>query len=119
MEANEFAEVRSAIELRQLDQQRVVAIGIYRAIARPIKGIQKREAPRDHAVVRLDDDTDVFLESFDARASHRTKSEVKRFDGKRVRVYGIAHALMPSRGESLIAPCLTDIVDIREHENER
>lgn len=116
MDTSEFAEVRSAAQLRQLDQQHVVAIGIYRAIARPSKGVQKRESIRDHAVVRLDDDTDVFLESLDARTSHRDKNEVRRFESKRVRVYGIAHAVMPSRGESLIAPCLSDIVAIREDE---
>ena len=104
--------VRTLVDLDRLDGRVVVAVGVYRAIAQPIKGRARREAKKDRAVLRLDDGLDVYLEPLDAPASRRVASELRRFDGQRVRAQGRAHKLMPSRGEGLIAPCLADVTRI-------
>lgn len=79
-----------------------------------MKGQVKKELPKDHAVLRLDDGTRVYLEALDSRKSRRSATELKRFNGRRVYVRGKAHKQMPARGASLIAPCLSEISEIRE-----
>ncbi len=108
--------VRTREDLTRLDGQAVTAIGVYEAIAQPMKGKVKKELPKDHALLRLDDGTRVYLESLDSRKSRRREAELNRFDGRRVYIYGTAHKQMPARGASLIAPCLSDISEIREAE---
>lgn len=62
----------------------------------------------------LTDTTRVYLEPFDSDQSQRPSSELQAFDHKRVRVRGTLHAQMPSRGESLIAPCIAGVEQIEE-----
>jgi len=103
-------------DLTRLDGQAVVAIGEYEAVVRPVKGKVTKELPKDHALLHLGDGTRVYLEPLDSKKSRRPKSELMQFNGKRVRVYGTAHTQMPARGASLIAPCLSEISEVREAE---
>ena len=103
-------------DLTRFDGQAVVAIGQYEAVPRPMKGKVTKELPKDHAVLHLSDGTKVYLEALDSKKSRRPKSELTRFNDKRVRVYGTAHTQMPARGASLIAPCLSEISEVREAE---
>ena len=114
---DEAARALWAADFKALDGRPVIAFGVYRAVALPVKGEQRRERPRDRAVLQLDDGTEVYLEALDARRSRRAPSEARRFDGKRVSVRGIAHALMPSRGQGLVAPCLSDVTSIQGEES--
>lgn len=106
--------VKMIEDLTRLDGQVVVAVGYYEAIPQPMKGQVQQELPKDHAVLRLDDGTEVFLEALDSRKSRRRATELRRFNGRRVYVRGTAHKQMPARGASLIAPCLSEISEIRE-----
>lgn len=92
----------------------VVAVGRYVAVPRPVKGISPLPRPADHAVLLFDDGTGVYLEPLDSPASTRPEDERARFDGRRVRVTGVAHQRMPSRGASLVDPCLSEVTEIRE-----
>lgn len=112
----ESALVKTKEDLTRLDGQAVVAIGLYEAIPQPMKGQLQKELPKDHAVLRLVDGTKVYLEALDSRRSRRREAELTRFNSRRVYVHGIAHKQMPARGESLIAPCLSEISEIREAE---
>lgn len=106
-------QVHTFADLKQFDGQLVVAHGIYRAVARPVKGALRSE-PKDRAVLQLDDGTDVYLEPLDSQRSPRAAAELRRFDARRVRVEGTAHQQMPARGQSLIAPCLAGVTLIEE-----
>lgn len=108
--------VKTKEDLVRFHGQAVVAIGHYEAIPQPMKGQPKKELPKDHALIRLEDGTAVYLEALDSRKSRRRETELTRFNGRRVYVYGIAHKRMPSRAASLIAPCLSDISEVREAE---
>jgi hypothetical protein len=110
--------VRTRVELERLDGRVVVAVGVYRAIAQPVKGLVRSESKKDHAVLRLDDGVDVYIEPFHVTASRRSAFELRRFDGKRVRAQGRAHSLMPSPGEGLIAPCLADVTHIEQDDGQ-
>ena len=117
MKSNEGMEiVRSAEELKQRDGQRAEVEGRYCAVERPMRGIARKPRPKDHALLLLDDGAHVYLEPFDSAASQRPESELRQFDGKRVRVAGIAYFRMPARGESPLGPCIAEIAEIREDE---
>jgi hypothetical protein len=105
--------VKTKEDLIRYDGQTVVAVGNYEAIPQPMKGQVKKQLPKDHAVLRLDDGTKVYLEALDSRKSRRREAELEQFNGRRVYVHGTAHEQMPARGQSLIAPCLSDISEIR------
>lgn len=66
---------------------------------------------RDHAVRRIMGTPEPAA---DDQRSARPRSELDRFDGKKVAVCGIVRALMPSRGPGLIASCLTDVTGVQE-----
>lgn len=89
-------------------------VGLYRAIERPVKGVGAPAGPRDRAVLELSDGTRVYLEPLDSLESSRLSSELERFDQTSVRVRGVLHARMPSKGQSLIAPCIAEIEDVTE-----
>lgn len=101
-------------ELNRLDGQRAEVVGVYRAVERPVKGIVRAPRPKDHAMLLLEDGTQVYLEPFESPASQRPASELDQFDGKRVRITGIVWRRMPARGESPLAPCIAGISEIRE-----
>ncbi len=111
---NDTDQVMTRADLDRFDRRRVTVVGVYRAITQPIKGAHQRDAEKDRAVLQLDDGTEIFLEPLDSLQSRRAAAETREFDGKRVCVEGTAHALMPARGESLVAPCLVEVTSICE-----
>ena len=106
--------VRTKEDVDRMDGQNVVAIGDYEAIPAPMKGKPKKGLPKDHALLRLVDGTRVYLEPLDSKKSRRPRAELDQFNGQRVHVAGIAHKQMPARGAGLIAPCLSEISEIRK-----
>jgi hypothetical protein len=72
--------------------------------------------PKDQALLKLEDGTRVYLEALDSPKSQRQSKELQRFDGKRVRVRGVVHAIMPSRGQGLLEPCISDVAQIVKDE---
>jgi hypothetical protein len=104
--------VRSSGDVKRHDGSRVIAEGRYEAIARPRKGGPASGAPHELAVVVLDDGTRVYLEPIDAESAVRSRDERQRWDGQQVQVAATIHGIMPSRGQSLIAPCLSEVQSI-------
>jgi hypothetical protein len=96
------------------DNRSIRVEGTYRAIAMPRKGPPSPAAARDYAILALSDGAQVYLEPLDSPAARRPQQERARFDGKPVVVTGTAHRIMPSQGQSLIAPCLSSILSIEE-----
>ncbi|HEY7876123.1 MAG TPA: hypothetical protein VIG64_13490 [Actinomycetota bacterium] len=107
-------EIRSTDAIRAFNGAVVTVRGTYRAIPRPKKGSSDMGRPNECAALELDDGTYVYLEPQDSAASARSPVELERFDGRAVVARGTIHAVMPSRGQSLINPCLADLDDIRE-----
>ena len=101
--------IRERADIERLDGERVSAIGRYVAIHAPVKGDLDPTGERDHAVVVLDDDTQVYLEPIDDPRSARPSDEIDRLDGQLVLVIGRMHRYMPARGATLVAPCLADL----------
>jgi len=109
-----MAVVRAMDDLVRHDGERAIVAGRYRCVERPIRGIVRERRPADHAVIDLKDGTKVFLEPFDSGEGLRPEAERARFEGKTVQVHGIVHKRMPARGQSPLAPCISDITRIRE-----
>jgi hypothetical protein len=105
---------RSRTDVARLDGKRATAAGTYLPIERPVKGVVTTPGPRDHAVLVLEDGSRLYLEPLDSPKSAREPDELRRFDGRRVRVKGVLHKVMPSEGQSLIAPCIAAIEEIAE-----
>ena len=108
------AHVRTREELIEASGAAVVAHGRYEARPRPVRGTSPPPRPVDRAVIVLEDGTAVWLEPLDEDASLRPADERTRFDGVAVRARGIAHELMPYKGESPLAPCLSGVHDLEE-----
>jgi len=111
---HEGSTVRRRSDLAEHDGKRVVVLGRYRSLAAPRKGPPEPNAPRDHAVIVLADGTEVFLEPLHSSKAERPPEERRQLEGKNVRVSGTAHKIMPSRGASLISPCIGEVVSIVE-----
>jgi hypothetical protein len=109
--------VRTQQELHRLTGQPAEVAGRYYAVERPVKGIVRKPRPKDHALLLLEDGVRVYLEPFESPASQRPADELRQFEGKRVRVTGIAYERMPARGESPLSPCIAEITQIREEES--
>lgn len=109
---NRIPQVRSTADIKRYNRTFVVAEGRYEGIARPRKGGAAADAPRELGSVVLDDDTRVYLEPMDSEIAVRPPEERRQWDGKQVKVAGVIHSIMPSRGQSLIAPCLSDVQSI-------
>ena len=105
---------RTKEDILRLNGERATVIGRYRAVERPMRGIVRKERPKDHALLSLSDGVQVYLEAFESPASRRPEDELRRFDGKVVAVEGTVFKFMPASGESPIAPCVSDISDVRE-----
>lgn len=101
--------VESAADMARLDGQQAAVHGIYRPRTLPVKGDDGAGRPQDRAVLELADGSEVWLEPLDAVRSQRPAGELRRCDGRNVRVTGTVHAVMPARGQSLLAPCIADI----------
>jgi len=110
--------VQTRADLDRANGQSRFVLGLYRAIPRPTKGIGSRSVPTDRAIVELEDGVNVYLEGLDSPKSRRQPQELRRFDGKRVRVFGIVHSIMPSRGQGLLAPCISDVSEIAEESSQ-
>lgn len=106
--------VRTLDDVARLDQRRIVLIGLYRAVEAPVKGATPKPRPRDHALIELADGGRVYLEPLDSPAAKRAADEIGRFDGRNVSVRGIIHKIMPTRGQGLLAPCLSEAARLLE-----
>jgi hypothetical protein len=111
---NEAYSVKRKEDLAVHNGEIVIVFGLYCSIVAPRKGWPSPKAPKDRAVIILKDGTRVFLESIDSPKSIRPPEEREHFNGKMVKGLGTIYRIMPSRGESLIAPCLCDIIFIEE-----
>jgi hypothetical protein len=108
--------VKSLDALVAHNRERATVLGRYRSIVAPRKGPPLPGAPKDRAVIVLNDGIEVFLEPMDSPNAVRPAEERQQFEGKKVRVTGTAYRIMPSQGESLIAPCICDVSLIVEDE---
>lgn len=96
-------------DIAALDGQRVLARGVYRARPMPVKGGGHLARPSDRALLELADGTQVWLEALDTPQSQRPGEELRRCADRAVRVTGRLHAVMPARGQGLLAPCLAEV----------
>jgi hypothetical protein len=104
--------IRSIREFEEFDGRYVTVVGKYRSISKPRKGLSSEDAPKDHATLILDDGANIFIEPIDSPKSIRSTEERNHFEARKVYVRGIAHKIMPSSGQSLINPCISDITSI-------
>lgn len=109
---NRIPQIRTSGDIKRHNRTLVIAEGRYEAIARPRKGGAASDAPHELAGVVLDDGTRVYLEPMDSEGAVRSPEERQQWNGKQVKVSGVIHSIMPSRGQSLIAPCLSDVQSI-------
>jgi len=106
--------VRNIADISAHDGQLVTVHGEYRVIPMPQKGESDSDSPLEYGVIMLADGTGVFLETYNTPEAVRLPEERRRFEGKEVRVTGTAHRIMPSRGASLLAPCISSVIRIVE-----
>jgi hypothetical protein len=105
-------EVHNMADTVRLDESLCAVIGEYRAVPRPVRG--NIASPQDYAVVVLADATEVFLGVFGTPEAERGAEERQRFAGRRVQVIGTIHHRMPASGQSPLAPCVSNIVSVKE-----
>jgi hypothetical protein len=103
--------IRNIREFAEFDGRYVTVVGKYRSIPKPRKGISS-DVPKDHATLILDDGANIFIEPIDSPKSIRSTEERNQFEARKVYLRGIAHKIMPSSGQSLINPCISDITSI-------
>lgn len=107
--------VTTGADIGPNDGRHADVIGVYHAIPIPMKGeSRERDRPKDYAEIVLADGDTVYLEPYGTNEARRLDAEIARFDGKRVRVSGTLHAIMPSEGQSLLAPCVSGIERVEE-----
>jgi hypothetical protein len=104
--------IRNIREFEEFDGRYVTVVGKYHSIPKPRKGISSEDVPKDHATLILDDGANIFIEPIDSPKSIRTTEERNQFEARKVYIRGIAHKIMPSSGQSLINPCISDITSI-------
>lgn len=104
--------VENREDIARLDGQHVAARGTYRARAMPVKGAAADTRPRDRAVVELRDGAVIWMEPLDTPQSQRPAAELQRYADRAVRVTGTLHAVMPAKGQSLLAPCIAGITAV-------
>ena len=100
-------EVRSYNDILRLDRKEVDLFGYYQVIPRPVHG--DAVGPEDYAVVVLQDNTEVYLESFGTSQAIRDKGERDKYNGYLVRVVGEIYRRMPTKGQGPLAPSICDI----------
>ena len=105
-------DVRSRGDIARLDRQHVVAHGIYRVRPLPVKGDDGSARPHDRALLELADGAEVWLEPLDTPQSQRPASELQHYADRPVQVTGTLHAVMPARGQSLLASCIAAIIAV-------
>jgi hypothetical protein len=101
--------VRTKEDIARLDGRPALVVGRYEAVGRPVRGRSPSPGAKDHAQVVLSDGTRVYLEPYDRPASRRPAEERRACDGKMVVVTGTVFRVMPSSGQSPIAPCIADV----------
>ena len=106
--------ITTATDLAAHNGERVEATGIYHAIPMPKKGPVVAGERKSHAFLELHDGKHVYLEAFGAESAMRPEDELRRFDGHRVAVGGVAHMIMPSPRAGLVAPCLSEVESVVE-----
>lgn len=97
--------------------QRVLLLGIYRAVALH-QGAKPPDAPKVRAIVHLKDGTEVLLEPNWSQVSQRSVEEIREFDGQEVEVEGVIHAHSPRPVQPvafIVGPCLSPVLSIRRH----
>lgn len=99
-------------DIERLDGQTVRVCGHYQAIPRPRPGGPAPDAQRDHAILVLRDGTHVYLETLFTEAAVRPPAERARLDGKPVCAEGTLHRIMPSKGQGLLAPSLSNLTHL-------
>ncbi len=107
-----LARVTSSKDVSAHDRQRVEAVGIYRAIPMPKKGLVAADEPKQYAFLELEDGTRLYLEAYGVELAVRPVDELQRFDGQQATIVGIVHRIMPSPGAGLVAPCLSQIESV-------
>jgi hypothetical protein len=110
--------IRSYTDCMINDGKIAIVIGKYTIIPEPTKGIAQVNTHKKYAVIVLNDGTHVFLEPMNSPQSIRSETEYEEFKGKCVLVFGTINRIMPSLGESLINPCISQVVSIQECEKE-
>lgn len=104
---------RSVAECERLDGRRVSIVGVYRALPHP-KGAARGDATPVLARVDLDA-AGPYLEPFWSARAARDAAELRRLDGKRVRVSGVFHKTQPRnpddppQAEAMGGPCLSSV----------
>ena len=78
----------------------------------PSKAAAAGTPAAEYAVIILEDDTYVYLGSYNTDEAKRPSRERTHFDGRKVRVTGTVHRLMPTQGQGLVASSVNDITDI-------
>lgn len=106
--------VASTIDFASHDGQKVAANGIYRAIVMPKKGPAVTDERKTHALLEFADGQHVYLEAYGMQQATRREDELRRFDGRRVTIVGVAHRIMPSPRAGLVAPCLSEVESVVE-----
>jgi hypothetical protein len=103
-------------DVAEHDGEHATVAGIYEAVEMPSKvpSSPANPRPKDYARIILVDGAVVYLEAYNTPEARRPAAERKQFNLKRVRAAGILHWRMPTHGESLISPCLSEIVEIVE-----
>ena len=106
--------VTTTADIAAHDGRRVEATGIYHAIPMPKKGVVVADERKSHAVLELNDGRRTYLEAFGVEQAIRPEDELRRFDGHRVTIVGVAHVIMPSPRAGLVAPCLSEVESVIE-----
>jgi hypothetical protein len=107
-------------QVKALDGKRVTLTGVYQRTA-------VRKGPRDSAddqkartvQIRCDGGVGVMLEVYYTPSGARSDEEIKRFQGKRVKVTGVLRARTPEQvmpggqiAQTMIGPCIVSIESI-------
>lgn len=107
--------VRVERDLLRLDGTLAEVRGEYQPVPRPMRRVSATKGAPTFAVVMLEDGTHVYLEPNDAPSAEPcAPGERAQFAGKHVIVHGVVHRYMPSKGQSLLAPCVSgvDVIEL-------
>ena len=108
---------RTPAECAAFDGKRVTVVGIYRALPHP-KGAVRGESEPILARVDLGSGEGPYLEPFYKPAARRNDGELKRLDGKRVRVTGVYYPEQPRNpadppyAAAMGGSCIADIEEL-------
>ncbi len=120
-DASQRPVVKNRRDVAEHDGKDAEVIGIYEAVEMPSKvpSLPEDPRPKDYARIILEDGGIVYVEPYNTSEARRPEAERLQFNLKRVRITGRLHQYMPSSGESLSSPCLSEIVEIVEDREDR